>query len=458
MGKPKKKFKLFDAVLMSVCVVLVVESAAPSAAIGASQFFWWILLLVLFFIPYGFVSAELGTTYDDEGGIYDWVKKAFGRKWGGRVAWFYWINYPIWMASLAVLFMEVIEQIFTIQISTPVAIICQLIFIWLICFISCFPVSDSKWILNVAAFCKVFIMLSLGVLGIYHAVTKGVANDFSLPHLLPSFDLKSLSFMSVILFNFLGFEVVTSLASDMENPKKQIPQALIYGGLLIVFFYLLAAFGMGVAIPTEELSTSGGLVESFILLIGGLNPFVVIIGLLFMFTLIANLVSWALGVNYVAMYAAHHNDMPAVFGIQNKKNEMPVGASVINGIVASLLVIAAPLIPNENIFWAFFALNVVALLFSYILMFPAFLKLRKIDPDRERPFKVKAGPFMLKCITYVPMVLLIVTLFFSVVPLSSDEMGEKIPILIGTVVATIIGEICIRYAFKKKKYPEKEQK
>lgn len=36
MGKPKKKFKLFDAVLMSVCVVLVVESAAPSAAIGAS--------------------------------------------------------------------------------------------------------------------------------------------------------------------------------------------------------------------------------------------------------------------------------------------------------------------------------------------------------------------------------------------------------------------------------------
>lgn len=36
----KKKFKLFDAVLMSVVVVLVVESAAPAAAIGPSQFFW----------------------------------------------------------------------------------------------------------------------------------------------------------------------------------------------------------------------------------------------------------------------------------------------------------------------------------------------------------------------------------------------------------------------------------
>lgn len=80
---------------MAVCVVLVVESAAPAAAIGSSQFFWWIALLILFFLPYGLVSAELGTTYDDEGGIYDWVKRAFGRKWGARVAWLYWINYPI---------------------------------------------------------------------------------------------------------------------------------------------------------------------------------------------------------------------------------------------------------------------------------------------------------------------------------------------------------------------------
>lgn len=56
---------------------------------------------------------------------------------------------------------------------------------------------------------------------------------------------------------------------------------------------------------------------------------------------------------------------------------MPVGASVTNGIIASLLIIIAPFIPNENIFWAFFSLNVVALLLSYIMMFPAFLKLRK---------------------------------------------------------------------------------
>ncbi|MFV0560172.1 MAG: APC family permease [Enterococcus sp.] len=449
--KEKKKFRLFDAVLMAVVVILVVESAAPAAAIGSSQFFWWGLLLLLFFLPYGMISAELGTSYDDEGGIYDWVKKAFGRRWGARVAWFYWINFPIWMASLAVLFQEVLVQIFQIQLGIWPAILIQLVFVWIVTLISCYPVSDSKWILNIAAFAKVSIMVCLGVLGIYHAVTKGMANDFSGAALLPKFDVKSLSFLSVILFNFLGFEVVTTMASDMDNPKKQIPQAIIYGGILIAFFYLFAAFGMGAAVPASELSTSGGLIDSFILLVGGLNPFVVIIGLLFMYTLAANLISWSLGVNYVALYAAKNNDMPKVFAKVNEKNEMPVGATIVNGIIASVLIVAAPLIPNENIFWAFFSLNVVALLLSYIMMFPAFLKLRKIDPETPRPFKVPGPSWLIKIITFVPLVLLIITLLFSVLPLdgSAEELGTKIPVLIGTILAFLVGEIVTRRCAKE---------
>lgn len=113
----KKGFHLFDAVLMSVVVIMVVESAAPAAAIGPSQFFWWLFLLVFFFLPYGLISSELGTTYTGDGGLYDWVKEAFGTRWGGRLAWLYWINYPIWMASLAVLFSQVIGTIFQMKLS-----------------------------------------------------------------------------------------------------------------------------------------------------------------------------------------------------------------------------------------------------------------------------------------------------------------------------------------------------
>ena len=177
METGKKKFKLFDAVLMSVVVILVVESAAPAAAIGTSQFFWWIFLLGLFFLPYGLISSELGTTYTGDGGLYDWVKQAFGSRWGGRLAWLYWINYPIWMASLAVLFTQVAETIFNLKLGTWLAVGIQLIFVWFVVIVGNQPASESKWIMNLAAFAKIFTILSLTGLGIYVAVTRGVANS-----------------------------------------------------------------------------------------------------------------------------------------------------------------------------------------------------------------------------------------------------------------------------------------
>ena len=112
-----KKFRLVDAILSVITVVFVAEAAAPAAAIGNSQFFWWIFLIIAFLLPYGLVVSELGTTYDDEGGLYDWVRRAFGDKWGSRVSWYYWINFPLWMASLAFLFPETISMITGMEIG-----------------------------------------------------------------------------------------------------------------------------------------------------------------------------------------------------------------------------------------------------------------------------------------------------------------------------------------------------
>ncbi len=453
MTENVKKFKLFDAVLAAVCIVLVVESSAPAAAIGNSQFFWWIFLLIGFFLPYGLISAELGTTYEDEGGIYDWVKRAFGNRWGSRVAWYYYINYTLWIGSLAVLFFDIISQLTGWEPTVWIAVLIELLFIWAVIFISNFPVAENKWILNIAAFLKASIMLAIGALGIYRAITVGPANEFTLMSLIPSFDVEGLSYISVIIFNFLGFEVVTTFASQMNDPSREIPKAIILGGIIIALFYLLSAFGISVAIPTEELTISSGIIESVMLLTGKSSGIIItLFGIAFLYTLVANLASWSFGVNYVAKYAADQNALPKVFGIEDKKG-MPLGANLINGIIASLIVIIAPFIPSQDIFWSFFALNMVTLLMSYILMFPAFLKLRRIDPDATRPFKINGSDLKLKIMSYVPMVLLIISVIFSIVPLSSspEELSEKIPLLIGTVVAIIIGEIIAAGAVKKDK-------
>ena len=84
MSDGKKKLSFLTVISTIICVVFVCEAAAPAAAIGNQQFFWWIFLILTFLLPYGMVVAELGTTYDGEGGIYDWVRDGLGDKWGAR--------------------------------------------------------------------------------------------------------------------------------------------------------------------------------------------------------------------------------------------------------------------------------------------------------------------------------------------------------------------------------------
>ena len=449
----KKKFSIMDAILTVICVVFVAEAAAPVASIGNSQYFWWIFMIIAFLLPYGLISSELGTTYNGDGGMYDWIRTAFPKgKTAGRTAWYYWINFPLWMASLAVLCPDLISIITGISLGTIPSLLIQLAFIWVVVFISFYPASNNTWILNGAAVIKVLLALIMGGLGVYGAITNGVANEYTFSSLLPSFDINSLSFISVIIFNCLGFEVICTLTGSMENPKKQIPQSIIIGGIVIAAIYIFCAFGIGAAIPADQISADTGLLDAMMLLTGKTGGlFIAVMALFFMVTLFGNMISWSLGVNSVASYAADNHDLPQVFTKRSKKYDMPVGASIMNGIVATVVVVIGAFLPNSNLFWSFFALNLVMFLLSYLPIFPAFLKLRKTDPDRERPFKAPGGAVMQKILAIVPMVLIIVSVIFTAVPLAfdSDTLAATLPITIGSVVFLIIGEIVIAVCRKK---------
>ena len=82
-----------------------------------------------FLLPYGLISAELGTTYIGDGGIYDWVTKAFGHRWGSRTSWYYWINFPLWLASLAVMTPGLLTTITGIEFSMFWTLLIELVFI-----------------------------------------------------------------------------------------------------------------------------------------------------------------------------------------------------------------------------------------------------------------------------------------------------------------------------------------
>ena len=97
---------------------------------------------------------------------------------------------------------------------------------------------------------------------------------------------------------------------------------------------------------------------------------------------------------------------------------------------------------SEGIFWMLFSMNVVFLLISYIPMFTAFLKLRKVDPNRPRvftfPFKGKLMYVMLA----VPAIELVLAIIATIVPLNgSEEELSKIPMLVGVLVFVVLGEV-----------------
>ena len=447
----KNQFRLADVILSVICVVFVAEAAAPVASIGNSQYFWWGFMILAFLLPYGLIAAELGTAYAGDGGLYDWIHAAYPQgKWAARASWYYWINFPLWMASLAVMCPELLRDITGRQMGTIASLAVQLLFIWIVTLIACYPVCDSIVILNVSAVIKILLALLVNGLGVWYISRYGFVNDMSARTFLPSFDLTSLSYISVIIFNFLGFEVVCTFAGSMSEPKKQIPQSIVTGGIVIAAIYLFSAFGIGAAVDVREISVDSGLIDAVSLILGADGGVLVgVVALLFLVTLFGNMISWSMGVNSTAALAADHNDMPRVFAKRWAKNNMPVGSAVASGVVASGVCILGVLIetvtPDSSLFWSFFALNLVMLLLSYLPVFPAFLKLRRVDAKTPRPFRVPGSDAALRCIAYVPMALIIISIIFTAVPLSFDAETLKsfLPITIGTILSAAIGEVLI---------------
>ena len=444
----KKGLSFFTIISTVICVVFVCEAAAPAAAIGNQQFFWWIFLIITFLIPYGLAVAELGTAYESDGGIIDWIRDGLGDKWAARAAYYYWVNYPFWIASLATLFPYIMTMIsgYTIDFEANiwVTLAIELAFTWIVTFMAFSPVSDSEWVLNGGAIIKVAVAVIVGCVGIWFAATNGFASDMSPATFLP--DLSggnALGYLSIIIFNFMGFEVICTMTGDMKDPKHEIPRAVILGGIAIAVIYLFASFGIGAAIPADQIDPDFGMVVALETMVG--NGFLFkLVAVLFLITMFANMASWSFGVNSVAAYAAQTGNMPKVFGKMNPKTGMPDGAAITNGVVTSLI-LCIQLIPNEfisnNIFWMLFGLSVVFLLLTYIPMFPAFLELREVDPNRERIYEFPFKGAMMKVALFVPMIELVAAVIATVIPLSAEEVGDKVPMIIGLVVFLAIGEV-----------------
>jgi len=444
----KKVLHALDMTLFSICAIIVLDTLGASAAIGPSTISWYIITLILFFIPYGLITAELGSTYPEQGGIYIWVRRAFGEKWAARTTWYYWINVALWMPSVYVLFAGIFSQLFFPDLSLTWIIIIGIVMSWVTVLIGIITLEIGKWVPNTGAILKAVIILVLGIGGIVFAIRNGVANDLSFGAILPSWDA-GLAFLPVIVYNFLGFELMSGAGEEMKNPGRDIPRAIIIAGGLIAFLYLFATIGMLLALPLDQLGLVSGIVDTLKAILGesGIAHVVVIIlGISALYTFFANMVTWTMGANRSAAQAADEGTLPALFGKLHPVNKTPVGAYLITGIVSTVVIIIYGFLAgsNEDLFWTLFAFSSIIFLLPYLMLYPSFLKLRSSDPDRPRPYTFPGGKPFAWIMSIIGIIFVVqAIIFFLWVPGNPIDWSYDIPILIGVAITLLVGEILL---------------
>ena len=460
---------LLDVTLFTVSAMLVVETLTASAAIGTKTIAWWILAIVLFLIPYALITAELATTYPTQGGIYVWVKQALGNRWAARTTYWYWVNVALWMPSVFLLFAGVFCQLFAHGWSEWPSgkwpqVIMAVGLTWLVVAVGVMRLEIGKWVNNVGAILKVIIILSLGIGGIVFAIRHGSANTINASSFVPSFGVAK-TFLPVIVFLLLGFELISSMAGEVKEPEKRIPRAILVSGAAIAFLYLFATIGILLALSLTQLSLVEGLLDTFKAIFGhkGLGEVVVyLLGIAALYTYFTNMTTWTMGANRAAVEAAADGELPRLLAREHPVRHTPVAALIITGIISTVVLIVSALFidTQDSLFFAIFAASSVIFLLPYLLMYPTVAILRYKDPDRHRPFRIPGGNRVVVAMSVITSIVIaagVVLFLWPEIPDKPADWSYTGPLLAIVAVALAAGELILWRIGHPRKGPLEKQ-
>lgn len=447
-----KTLRQRDMVLFTVSAILLLDTLTAAASVGAPSVFWWIFLGIIFFVPIALISAEMGCAYPEQGGIYAWIRDAFGGRWASRATWCYWVNTAVWIPAIFILFAGVFKQMFYPDLSLVGQIAIGIALTWMAVIVNVVTLDVGKWVPNLGAIFKVLIFLAIIVGAYVHISRHGMANPLSLETLKPDWS-DSLQYIPAIIYGMLGFELVSAGSKEMKDPARDVPRAILISGVIILVLYLLGTIAVLAAIPAGDINLVEGLIDTLHLFFGGPaagNFLVTALGVGALYTFFSNGVTWALGCNRAAAEAALEGELPRIFALENRQLGTPVGAAVLMGLVSTVLLVLYGLMAgsNEDLFWSLFAFSAVIFLLPYQGMLLAFVRMRRIDPEHPRPYRIPGGLGTARCLAWTCFAVLALSLVLFVY---TPGEGIQLPVLAGAVVTLVIGEFVIRFAENHKK-------
>ena len=441
---PGKTLGVFSLVMINVIAVDSLRSLTAGAEFGLSLIFFYLLGAFLFFIPTILVTAELATGWPNTGGVYVWVREAFGPKIGFMTIWLQWIYNVVWYPTIFAFMAGILAYLVNPTLTSSKIYMLSVILtaFWGTTLLNCLGLKVSSWVTALGAIfgtlLPMFFIAALGfgwlLLGKTSQLTLSVRDIF--PNMT---SLANLAFFTNILFGLMGMEMSAVHAGDVENPAKNYPKSLLISGTIILVTLMVAALAIAIVIPAKQLNLVSGLMDAFNIFFKsyGIDWFTPVIAVLIILGSFAGAVVWIIGPARGLFVASKDNQLPQFMSKLNRKS-MPIGILLAQGIIVTLLCTVFLIMPSVNSsYWVLANLTAQLALLFYILMFAAAIRLRLKYPDIKRAYKIPGGIAGMVVIGSIGMLTCLGAIVLGFLPPGQVAVGRAVSyeaILMGGVI------------------------
>ncbi len=393
-----RKLSVFTLAMINVAAVSSVRNWPTIAEYGFASLFFFAFAAILFFIPVSMVSAELATGWPKAGGVFAWVKEAFGHRTGFLAVWLLWAENVIYYPALLSFIAGTIAYIANPALAqnTYYTLVVILAVFWTTTLANLLGMRASGWISTFGVIAGTIIpgglIIILGIAWFFsgHPIEISMTAESLIPNMSSP---TQLVLFSGVLVALCGLEMSAVHARDVENPQKNYPKAILLSAILVLGLYVLGVLAIAVVIPQKQISLVAGSLQAFSFFVNsyGLNWLTPMIAALLAFGAFGTLSTWIAGPSKGLLGAAQSGDLPPFFRKLNRHG-MPVALLISQGIIVTLFSLVFLVMPTvSSAYWILNAMVAQLYLVMYVLMFAAAIKLRYKRPNVVRAYKIPGG-------------------------------------------------------------------
>ena len=311
---------------------------------------------------------------------------------------FYWFSNPIWIgATLALLAIATVDQFFfSIGDNSWLFYLVGLAYIWFSVYSAILSFGIGKWIPTLGAWARIFVLGLFVISTILYAIKNGL----SLPkggEFKPTYAL-FIALVPVLFFNYVGFELPSAAGDEMKDAQKDVPFTVLRAAATAILLYGLPILAVIAVLPKEEITGVDGFMTAvgsvFTVYGGAANVMTKIAAAGFILALISSACTWLMGSDRSQAVACYDGAGPRVLGRFSAKLGTPVNVNFLSGVISTIVFVAAAKIANGSASATFDVMIGIVLTFttiSYIVIFPALIKLRYSHPHVHRPYRIPGG-------------------------------------------------------------------